>query len=86
MVVHSILQTLTPIEIMSEQEQEIVITIDRDGAMNLETLGFVGSSCQSEAESVASALGITTSTEYKPEFHATTPQVKTKQGNRQRLF
>ena len=48
----------------------IVITISPTGETKLETKGFAGSGCRDATKLLESALGIRTSEQLTPEYHA----------------
>jgi Protein of unknown function (DUF2997) len=71
------------------QQQEIILTQKSDGEWELETVGFVGSTCQKLGDELADMLGNTTGIDFKPE-HGLTPvntRASTQQqtSNRQQL-
>ncbi len=57
--------------------KEIEITINKDGTITIDQLGFEGKSCDDIAYKLANALGKIVKEQKKPEYYATV-QPKTK--------
>ena len=49
--------------------KKITITIDENGAIEMEGHGFKGKACQEKMEALIKSLGVTVSSKKKPEFY-----------------
>jgi hypothetical protein len=57
----------------------IEILIQPTGELQIEGLGFKGSSCEAATKALEAALGVTTATKKKPEYHqrqSTKPELR----------
>lgn len=49
--------------------QQVIVTIDKDGATQVEAKNVTGSGCAALTKAIEAALGTTTADAKKPEFH-----------------
>jgi hypothetical protein len=49
--------------------QQIKVEIDENGKIEIEALGYEGSSCEEATQWLEEALGFITHTEHKPEYY-----------------
>jgi hypothetical protein len=57
---------------MSTNEKRIEITVSPEGAVNIKTAGFTGSSCKDATRDLEKALGVAGRESLLPEFYAQT--------------
>jgi hypothetical protein len=60
----------------------IEILIQPTGELQIEGIGFKGSSCEAATKALEAALGVTTATKKKPEYHqrqTATPSIHLRQ-------
>ena len=48
--------------------RELEIIVDKTGKVTIETIGFVGSSCEDVSKQIAKALGEVSNVEHKSEY------------------
>jgi hypothetical protein len=63
--------------------RSIVVTVEADGSIRIDAVGFKGAACTKATEALEKALGKTTSRNKKPEYLAAVPTAaQTRQGGR----
>jgi hypothetical protein len=67
---------------MSTNDKTITITVSPEGAVNIKTAGFVGSSCRDATRDLERALGVSGTEHLLPEFYnRTSTGERLQQGN-----
>lgn len=61
--------------------EQVVITIGKGGATTVEAKGFRGKGCKAATEALERAIGSTTASKLKPEYHQTEIKQSAKAGN-----
>ena len=67
---------------MSTNDKTITITVSPEGAVNIKTAGFVGSSCRDASRDLERALGVAGKESLLPEYYGkTSTGEQLRQGN-----
>ena len=61
--------------------EKVIITIGKGGETTVEAQGFKGKGCKAATEALERAIGSTTASKLKPEYHQTAVKQTAKAGN-----